>query len=118
VLVNHANAFFDGIMRARNFYRLVQDTNFPFIRLIKAIQDIHERRFASAIFNQESVNFTSFQGKIDVIIRKNIRKTLGNTRGLYGKCHIFVPEFYYKTGCCAQQATAPCSQYIFYFTET
>ena len=25
-----------GIMRARNFYRLVLDTNFPFIRLIKA----------------------------------------------------------------------------------
>ncbi len=80
--VNHANAFFDGIMRARNFYRLVLDTNFPFIRLIKAIQDIHERRFASAIFTQESVNFTSFQGKIDVIIRKDTRKTLGNTCGL------------------------------------
>jgi hypothetical protein len=39
VLVNHAKAFFDGIMRARNFYRLVLDTNFPFIRLIKAIQE-------------------------------------------------------------------------------
>jgi hypothetical protein len=32
--------------------------------LIKAIQDIHERRFASAIFTQESENFTSFQGKL------------------------------------------------------
>jgi len=64
MLVNHANAFFDGIMQARNFYRLVLDTNFPFIRLIKALQDIHECRFASAIFSQESVNFTSFQGKL------------------------------------------------------
>jgi len=45
-----ANAFFDGIMRARNFYRLVLDINFPFIRLIKAMQHIHERCFASAIF--------------------------------------------------------------------
>jgi len=52
--VNHANAFFDGIMRARNFYRLGLDTNFPFIRLIKAIQDIHERRFASAIFTRRA----------------------------------------------------------------
>jgi hypothetical protein len=69
-------------MRARNFYRLVLDTNFPFIRLIKAIQDIHERRFASAIFTQESVNFTSFQRKIDVSIRKDTRKTPGNTCGL------------------------------------
>jgi len=57
-------------MRARHFYRLVLDTNCPFIRLIKAIQDIHEHRFASAIFTQESMNFISFREKIDVIIRR------------------------------------------------
>jgi hypothetical protein len=34
--VSHANAFFDGILRARNFYRLALNTNFPFIWLIKA----------------------------------------------------------------------------------
>ena len=37
---------------------------------------------ANAIFTQESVNFTSFQGKIDVIIRKDARKKPGNTCGL------------------------------------
>ena len=31
---------------------------------------------------QVSVNFTSFQGKIDVIIRKDTRKTPDNTCGL------------------------------------
>src|SRR5258708_393097 len=61
-------------MRAGDFCRLVLNTNFPFIRLIKAMQDIHERRF-------------------------------------------FVPEFYYKTGGCTLLSKAPCSQWIFYFTE-
>jgi hypothetical protein len=64
MLENHANAFFDGILRARNFYHLVLDTNFPFIRLIKARQHIHERGFARAIFIRGNMNFTSFQGKL------------------------------------------------------
>ena len=42
-------------MQARHFCQLVRDTNFPFVRLIKAVQGTQERRFASTIFTQKSV---------------------------------------------------------------
>ena len=70
-------------------------------------RSIHRFPLAHSLHPGEQ-EFHLFPGKIDVIIRKDTRKTLGNTCGLYGKCHIFVPELYYKTGCCTRLSTAPC----------
>jgi hypothetical protein len=74
MLVDHPNPIRNGIMGGGDRFQLAIDLDFTFIGLIQPEEDIHQGRFASAIFPQKSVNFTFLQIEIDVIVCENARK--------------------------------------------
>ena len=58
--------------------RLAIQQNFTFIRMIHAIQDLHQRAFARAIFTQQGMDFTGLHVKINVVTGKHAGESLGD----------------------------------------
>ena len=52
MLMHHPDSFIDGRPGRVDSDRLAIDENTPFIRLVQSVQDIHQRRFAGAVFAQ------------------------------------------------------------------
>ena len=57
MLVNHADAGSHGVAGAFEGLNFVVEQNLPLISLIQAIEHVHKRRFASAIFTKQAVDF-------------------------------------------------------------
>ena len=56
VLVHHADAGMDGIVRRADGNRLAVDTDLAGIGLVEAVQDRHQRRFAGAVLADDAVD--------------------------------------------------------------
>ena len=61
---------------------LPANTNLTLVRLQEPEQDIHQGGFSSAILSENSVDFTRFHFKIDMIIGDDAGKYLGDPPGL------------------------------------
>ncbi len=59
----------------------------PLVRLVEAVEDVHQRGLARAIFTQERVDLPLLQGEINVIVGKHARKAFGDAGGLEGWGH-------------------------------
>ncbi len=68
MLVNHANPRVDGIGGGVNGDFLTPHQDFPFIRLVQPVKDVHQGGFARPVFPQQCQDFTLIQFKVDVII--------------------------------------------------
>ena len=78
MLVDHANTQVDGIGRRSNCDRLSIQKDFPFIRVIQAIENLHQCAFAGTILAQQGVDFAGFHIEIHPVIGKHTGKALGD----------------------------------------
>ena len=99
VLVYHADAVFNGSGRAFNIDLLSVDENLTLIRMIEAVEDIHQRAFAGAVLTKDRVDRSTFHVEIDIGQRIEGTKPLGDSMHLHSIfaadfwCHIYLPLF-------------------------
>jgi hypothetical protein len=68
VLMHHADAVGNGIVGIAEAHRLTVHQNLTFVRLIQAIQHIHQSAFAGAVFSKQRMDFAVLQRKVDMIV--------------------------------------------------
>ena len=68
VLVHHANAELDRLAGRIDADLLPIEENLALGRLVEADENVHERRFARAVFSKEGVYLTFCDREIDVLI--------------------------------------------------
>ncbi len=85
MLVDHADAGFNGVARGVELHLNAVDKHTAGILTIEAGEDIHQRAFTGAIFSQQGVDFTPIQDKIDVIIGEHAGKALHNPAHFYNR---------------------------------
>ena len=78
VLVHHADALGDGIVRIEHRTGLAVDENLAAIGLVEAVEHVHQRGLARAVFAQQGVNLALFQSQIDVVVGEHARESLGD----------------------------------------
>ncbi len=74
VLVDHPDPEVDRIRRRGDRDRPAVEQDLPFIRVIHAIQDLHQRAFSRAVLTQQGMDLARLHIKIDVIIGKHTRE--------------------------------------------
>ncbi len=62
--------------------RLAVQQDLPFIRMIHAVQDLHQRAFARAVLTQKGMDLAGLHVKVDVVIGKHTGKLLGDAAHL------------------------------------
>ena len=83
VLVHHANAVRNGVMRISNHHRLAIDGNLPALGDVKTVQHRHECAFASAVFTHNAVNCGGLHSQVNVVISQHRAKALANASHLH-----------------------------------
>jgi len=78
MLVNHTNAVSDRIRGFGNGYFLTVYPDLTCIGSIDAIKNVHKGGFSGAVFAQECMDLSLFEGKIDVVVGKNTGEILCN----------------------------------------
>ncbi len=71
VLMHHADAMADGFARGTDSDRLAIDADFTSVGFIEAVQNRHQRRFASPIFADNPMDDAAFDDQVDVIVGVN-----------------------------------------------
>ena len=78
MLLHHANPELDRNSRAIDVDKLITEENFPFVRLRESVKNLHQRRFASAVFPDNRVNLSILQGEVYLIVRRDLSKPFGD----------------------------------------
>ena len=78
VLKHHGHAQLARLLRAVNAHALAVKAHFARIGLDGAIDDLHQRAFARAVFTQHGMNFARLHGERDAVIGQNAGVLLGN----------------------------------------
>ncbi len=76
LLIDHADAQIFGCARRVDGNGLAIDRNFAGVGALRAGQDLHERRFAGAVFADQCVHFAGLQVERNVFERANTGKRL------------------------------------------
>jgi len=63
------------------------DVDFSLIGGIEAVEDVHQRRLAGAVFAQQGMDLAWFQRQVDMVIGQNARKSLGNATQFQNRGH-------------------------------
>ncbi|MPN48415.1 hypothetical protein SDC9_196022 [bioreactor metagenome] len=69
MLVYHTDAQIDRIRGPFDLYTLPAEENFAFVRLMNAVEDVHQRRFPRAVFAEEGDDLPLPERKVDMIYR-------------------------------------------------
>jgi hypothetical protein len=72
--MDHADPGRNRIAWGMDLNLLAIDEDLAFIRLVQAIQDVHQGGFARAILSEQGVDLAMFQRQVDVIIGEHARK--------------------------------------------
>ena len=94
MLMNHADAMGECILRRMDGDGLAVGKNLTLIRQIDACKHVHQCGFAAAVLAQQGENLTALQAKTDVIVCDHTAEPLGNVlqfnciNGIQG-CHPF-----------------------------
>src|SRR5207249_1839426 len=73
VLVNHTDFETNGVTWPTDVNLLAVDENFAAIGMHQTVENIHERRFARAIFADEGMNFALMHRQVDMIVGNHTR---------------------------------------------
>ena len=76
MLMDHANAQGNRIVRGLDVHPLAANINFAFIRPVEAHQHVHQRRFARTIFAQKRKYFAFAHRQIHIRIGHDVAKRL------------------------------------------
>src|SRR5829696_1468364 len=72
VLVDHAEAECDGVVRRFDVDRLTIDENLAAIGGVETVGDPHRRRLTGAILTYDGMDRSRLNDDVDVVVRKNI----------------------------------------------
>ncbi len=67
MLVNHSYSFENRLVRVQHFHWLTFDEDLPLVGLVQTKQNIHQRRFSSAIFPNDCQNLSREQANVYLI---------------------------------------------------
>ncbi|EPJ40977.1 putative ABC transporter ATP-binding protein YufO [Streptomyces afghaniensis 772] len=84
VLVDHADAADDGVGRRREADLLAVDGDGALVRLLHAVEDLHQRRLAGAVLADEGVHGALADAEVDVVVGHDARETLRDPGELDG----------------------------------
>ena len=70
VLMDHADAVLNGILRIADGRFRAVDANLPFVRMVQAVEHLHQRRFARAILAQQRVDLARVHIEVDLVRRQ------------------------------------------------
>ena len=68
VLVHHAEAMADGVVRRAETHRLPAQPDLPLVRPVQAVEDAHQRRFAGAVLAEQRQDLALPQLEVDRIV--------------------------------------------------
>src|SRR5664280_821823 len=68
MLMDHTDSVRSGITWATNTYFLTIHEDFPFVRLINAVEDVHQGCLSGAILAQQGQHLTFVKFQIDIVI--------------------------------------------------
>ncbi len=69
VLVHHADTGGDRVAGTAEGNRLVVDEDLALVRLVEAVQDVHQRRLAGAVLPEQAVDLAGLDRQVDVVVR-------------------------------------------------
>ena len=75
----------DGIAGGVDVDWLAADDDLALIRLVEAVQDVHQGGFAGAILPQQGMDLALLEGQVDMIIGQHTGETLGDVRAVQGQ---------------------------------
>jgi hypothetical protein len=78
MLVDHANAHFNGVQGRAEFDLLAVNENLAFVGLILTKEDFHQGGFTGTVFTQNSVNLANLDLKIYLVVGDNAWEPLGD----------------------------------------
>ncbi len=76
VLVDHADADGDGIVRRVDDHRLAADADLAAVGLVEAVEDRHQRRLAGAVLADDAVDGAALDFQMDVAVGMDRAETL------------------------------------------
>ena len=78
MLMHHSDTRIQRSARIARRQGLAEHLNRSAVSSIAAEQDIHQRRFACAVFTQQRHDLSTAQGQADRVIRDQLAKALGD----------------------------------------
>jgi hypothetical protein len=87
VLVHHADAHLDCFLAGADLARLAIEQDLPAVGAVVSVQDAHQGRFAGAVLAHQAVDRTLGDGEVDVRVRLDSPKVLGDAAKLYCRLH-------------------------------
>ena len=79
MLMHHANAERDGVLRPRDAPHLPVDENLAAVGGIEAVRDAHRGGLPRAVFADDGVNRSGLDRDVDVIVRQHAAEALRDT---------------------------------------
>ncbi|MGX1250661.1 hypothetical protein RKD48_003172 [Streptomyces ambofaciens] len=89
VLVDHADAAHDGVGGRGEGHLLAVDRDGALVRLLHAVEDLHQGRLAGAVLADEGVDGALADGEVDVVVGHDSGEALGDP-GEFDGGHRFV----------------------------
>ena len=86
-LMHHADAERDRVFRAAEAHRFAIDQNFSGVHRVEAVENLHQRAFAGAVFAEQRVNFARLNRQIDVVVREHAGEALYDVLHFQGMLH-------------------------------
>ena len=76
MLVDHADPAFDRIVRRREAHPLALDHDLALVGGVKAVEDVHQGRFAGPVLAQKGMDLAVPKVEVDVIVGEDARELL------------------------------------------
>jgi len=84
VLVHHANAQGDGLVRVADAGGLAEHGDAAAVGTVEAVQDGHQRAFARAVFAHDAVHRAALHAQVHTVVGMHRAKALADARHVHG----------------------------------
>ena len=78
VLVHHPDPALDRVLGGRERRLLPVQQDLAGVRVVQAVEDVHQRRLAGAVLAEQRVDLAAPELKVDVVVREDARELLGD----------------------------------------
>ena len=94
VLVHHADPVLDRRARRAELGLLAVDQDLALVRVVEAVEDVHQRRLAGAVLAEERVHLALAQVEVDVVVRNDAGEALRDPTKLENAPLVHPGRFY------------------------
>jgi hypothetical protein len=78
VLVDHPDAGVDGVAGGVEVPLLAVDDHGPRGGFVQSVEDVHQRRLASAVLAEQGVDRAAFDGQVHLVVGEHPREPFGD----------------------------------------